>query len=138
MDCGPKEACRRALAAAAPIFNRLGEMNRTLADDLPQPISIGIGIHAGSVILGGLGYRERFLLTAIGDAVHVAARLQELTKEYGCRVVVSDIVGETAGVDLSSMPAQEIRVRGRAAPLTIRAIGDAERIAAPVRPAGER
>ncbi len=35
------------------------------------------------MILGELGYRERLLLTAIGDAVHVAARLQELTKECG-------------------------------------------------------
>ena len=90
MDCEPHEACRQALAAAGPIFHRLGEMNRTLADELPRPISIGIGIHAGTVILGELGYRDRFLLTAIGDAVHVAARLQELTKEYHCQAVVSD------------------------------------------------
>ncbi len=128
MDCEPREACRQALAAAGPIFHRLGEMNRMLADDLPQPISIGIGIHAGNVILGELGYRERFLLTAIGDAVHVAARLQELTKEYGCQAVVSDIVGETAGVALSGLPHHGIRVRGREAPLTIRVVSEVEQV----------
>ena len=64
MDCDPREACRRALAAAGPIFHRLAEMNRTLADDLPQPISIGLGLHAGTVILGELGYQQHFLLTA--------------------------------------------------------------------------
>ena len=119
MDCGPREACRRALAAAGPIYHRLAEMNRVLADELPRPISIGIGIHAGKVILGELGYRERFLLTAIGDAVHVAARLQELTKEYGCQALVSEIVGKTAGVALSGLSHHEVHVRGREAPLAV-------------------
>ncbi|HUK60552.1 MAG TPA: adenylate/guanylate cyclase domain-containing protein [Stellaceae bacterium] len=126
IECGPREACRQALAAAAPIHLRLGEMNRTLAVELQRPIDIGIGIHAGSVILGELGYRDRFVLTAIGDAVHVAARLQELTKEYGCKVVVSDIVGETAGVTLASLPCDDIRVRGREGIVPIRIVSDVE------------
>jgi adenylate cyclase len=128
MDCDPREACRQALAAAGPIQHRLGEMNRTLADDLPRPISIGIGIHAGNVILGELGYRDRFLLTAIGDAVHVAARLQDLTKDYGCRAVVSEVVAETAGIGLSGFAHHEIRVRGREAPLTVRVVADVEEL----------
>jgi adenylate cyclase len=128
MDCEPREACQRALAAAGPVCHRLAEMNRTLADDLPQPISIGIGIHAGNVILGELGYRERFLLTALGDAVHVAARLQELTKKYDCKAVVSEDVIEAAGVTLSGLPGREIRMRGRRATLAIRAISDVEQL----------
>ena len=128
MDCEPREACQRALAAASPIYHRLAELNRTLADDLPQPISIGIGIHAGNVILGELGYRERFLLTALGDPVHVAARFQELTKQYECQAVVSDSVIESAGVSLSSFPHHEVRVRGREALLTIRVVSDVEKL----------
>jgi len=128
IDCEPREACRQALPAAGPIYHRLGEMNRTLAHELPQPINIGIGIHAGNVILGELGYHERFLLTAIGDTVHVAARLQELTKEYGCQAVVSDIVSETAGVVLSGLPHHEVRVRGREAPLTVRVVSEVEQV----------
>jgi adenylate cyclase len=128
MDCEPREACRQSLSAAGPIFHRLAEMNRTLADELPRPLSIGIGIHAGTVILGELGYRERFLLTAIGDAVHVAARLQELTKEYKCQAVVSEIVGETAGVALTGLPYHETRVRGREAPLTVRVVKDVDQL----------
>jgi len=97
-------------------------MNRTLADELPEPIAIGVGLHAGSVILGELGYRDRFLLTAIGDSVHVAARLQELTKDYGCQLVVSDIVATTAGVEISRFPVREVSVRGRAEPLAVRIV----------------
>ncbi len=129
MKCGPREACRQALAAAGPVFHRLNEMNRMLVADLPQPITIGIGIHAGNVILGDVGYRERYLLTAIGDAVHVAARLQELTKEYGCQAVVSDIVGTTAGIPLSALPGHDIHVRGREALQTVRLVSDVEQLA---------
>ena len=128
MDCKPRDACRQALAAAGPVFRRLREMNQMLAADLPEPINIGIGIHAGNVILGELGYRERYLLTAIGDTVHVAARLQELTKEYACQAVVSDIVGEMAGVELSGLPTHEIHLRGREAPQTVRMIKEVERV----------
>lgn len=120
---GPREACSQALAAAQLIHSRLADMNRVLADELPEPIAIGVGLHAGSVILGELGYRDRFLLTAIGDSVHVAARLQELTKDHGCQLVVSDIVAVTAGVEMSGFPVREVNVRGRAESLTVRIVG---------------
>src|SRR5215469_9888210 len=120
---GEREACSQALGAAQLIHSRLADMNRTMADELPEPIAIGVGLHAGSVILGELGYRDRFLLTAIGDSVHVAARLQELTKDYGCQLVVSDIVAATAGVEMSGFPVHEVTVRGRGEPLAVRIVG---------------
>jgi adenylate cyclase len=122
IHAGPREACSQALVAAQLIHSRLADMNRTLADELPEPIAIGVGLHAGNVILGELGYRDRFLLTAIGDPVHVAARLQELTKDYGCQLVVSDIVAATAGVEMSGFPVREVNVRGRAEPLAVRIV----------------
>jgi adenylate cyclase len=128
MNCDPQRACRQALSATEPVLHRLREMNRILADELPRPINIGIGIHAGTVILGELGYRDHFLLTAIGDAVHVAARLQDLTKEYNCQAVVSDVVGETAGIALSGIQSREISLRGREARLTIRLVSNVEQL----------
>ena len=122
IQAGPREACSQALVAAQLIHSRLADMNRTLADELPEPIAIGVGLHAGNVILGELGYRDRFVLTAIGDSVHVAARLQELTKDYGCQLVVSDIVATTAGVEMSRFPVREVSVRGRAEPLAVRIV----------------
>ena len=123
IHAGPREACSQALVAAQLIHRRLADMNRTLADELPEPITIGVGLHAGNVILGELGYRDRFLLTAIGDSVHVAARLQELTKDYGCQLVVSDIVAATAGVEMSGFPVREVNVRGRGEPRAVRTVG---------------
>jgi len=48
--------------------------------------------------------------------------LQDLTKEYDCQLVVSDVVGTTAGVSLDVFPMREVQVRGLRAPLTIRVI----------------
>jgi adenylate cyclase len=130
MHVGPGEACSQALVAAQLVHSRLTEMNRTLADELGEPIVIGVGLHAGSVVLGELGYRDRFLLTAIGDSVHVAARLQELTKEYHCELVVSDIVSATAGVEMSKFPVREVTVRGRVEPLAVRIVGNMNELTA--------
>jgi len=133
-ETGAQEACRQALEAARLIEWHLAEMNRTLANELQQPIGFGIGVHAGDVIIGTMGYREHAQNTAIGEAVHTASRLQDLTKEYACQLVVSDIVGATAGIPLDDFPSHEIQVRGFSAPLTIRVVGNAAALPAYERP----
>ena len=123
------EACRRALEGARLIDWHLAEMNRALANELQQPIVFGIGIHAGEVIIGTMGYREHAQMTAIGEAVHVASRLQDLTKEYRCQLVVSEVVGNTAGVSLAAFPRHDVHVRGLSAPIAIHAIDSAGMLA---------
>jgi adenylate cyclase len=117
------------LEAARLIDWHLAEMNRALANELQQPIGFGIGIHAGEVIIGTMGYREHAQTTAIGEAVHIASRLQDLTKEYGCQLVVSEAVGTIAGVPLGDFPRHDIQVRGLSAPLAIRVIDSAATLA---------
>jgi adenylate cyclase len=124
-----EQACRQPLEAARLIDWHLAEMNRSLANELPQPITVGIGIHAGDVIVGTMGYREHAQTTAIGEAVHVASRLQDLTKEYNCHLAVSDVVGTAAGMPLDDFPRHDIQVRGLSAPLSIRTIDSAAMLA---------
>ena len=128
LEVPPEQGCRQALAAAHAIAVKLDELNQLLKDDLPVPLRIGIGIHAGTAIVGEMGYRETSTITAVGDPVHVAARLQELTKTYKCQLVVSDAVGEQAGIDLGRFERHEIQVRGRQEPLSIRIIADASEL----------
>ena len=85
VDTGPEEGCRQAVRAAAAMVARVHELSRTLADDLATPLRLGIGIHAGPTVVGQMGYATTTYLTAVGDTVHVAARLEALTKEYGVR-----------------------------------------------------
>jgi adenylate cyclase len=125
MERGPADGCRRALAAARAMAAALDTLNQTLADELPEPLRIGIGIHVGPAIVGEMGYGRAKSVTAIGDAVNTASRLEGLCKSLGAQLVVSDAVAQHAGIDLSAFQARETEVRGKRAAVTIRVIATA-------------
>ena len=122
VESGAEEGCRGALAAARLMSQRMVELNTSLRGEIDQPLRIGIGIHAGPVIVGEMGYGGASSITAIGDAVNTASRLEELTKEYGCELVVSEAVVARAGVDLSAFPGHEIEIRGKREKLAVRTL----------------
>jgi len=123
-------ACRQALKASALIAKNIDELNQFLSHDLREPIGFGIGIHGGEVIVGDIGYRDHMVFTALGDAVNVAARLQDMTKTLSCQAIVSDEVHITAGLDADDLPKQEVVIRGRAEPMAVRVIADARALSA--------
>jgi adenylate cyclase len=122
-------ACRAALDAARLMSERLDELNRSLAHELDAPLRIGIGIHAGPVIVGEMGYGRATSLTAVGDAVNAASRLEALCKTYGCELVVSEEVTARAGIALAGFPRREIELRGRRAPLAVVTVRHAAQLA---------
>jgi adenylate cyclase len=128
LESGPVQGCREALAGAVEMARALGQLSRTLRHDLQNPLRIGIGIHAGQVIVGEMGYGRARYLTAIGDVVNTASRLEALNKDYASQLVVSGEVASRAGLDLSSFPSYEIEIRGRVRPLSIRVIPDARQL----------
>jgi adenylate cyclase len=131
LNTNPQTACRQALQSAALIATNIDELNRFLSHDLLEPIRFGIGIHGGEVIIGDIGYRDHQVFTALGDAVNVAARLQDMTKDLECEVILSEEVYKTAGLPVSLMPAQELPIRGRAVPLTVRLVAYAGMLSSP-------
>jgi adenylate cyclase len=130
LAAGPQTACRQALRAAAMISANVDELNQILSHDLHEPIRFGIGIHGGEVIIGDIGYRNHMVFTALGDAVNVAARLQDMTKSLGCEAIVSDEVRITAGLAEGALPEQEVAIRGRSEPMTIHAVASARTLSA--------
>jgi adenylate cyclase len=130
LSTDPQTACRQALKAAATIAANVDELNLFLKHDLREPIQFGIGIHAGEVIIGDIGYREHMVFTALGDAVNVAARLQDMTKSLACEAVISEEVRVSAGLAADGLPEQEVAIRGRAEPMIIRAVKSAKTLSA--------
>jgi adenylate cyclase len=125
LDGDGEHAARTALAAAGRMSRALADLNVELAGDLREPLRMGIGIHLGTAIVGEMGWNRAVSLTAVGDTVNVASRLEGLTKEHGVQLVVSDMVLARASVSLDGAETREIDIRGRAGTLGVRLVADA-------------
>lgn len=120
----PAKGANEALRAAMAMSEALAELNGRLESDLDQPLRMGLGIHTGPVVLGNMGYGASRGLTAIGDTVNTASRLEAETKAQGCLLCVSQQTLDAAGTTLSENMRHTIAVRGRQAEMTIYAVGD--------------
>lgn len=125
LETEPEAACQSALAAAAEIARSVDALTRELAGEIEAPLRVGIGIHAGPAVVGQMGYGVAGYLTAVGDTVHVASRLQDLTKEFDCQLVLSQPVAERARLDLQGLPRHTLTVRNRAEPVVVYVVKDA-------------
>jgi adenylate cyclase len=119
VDAGPGAGARQALAASRDLVRALAELSRELAHELPAPFRIGIGIHVGPAVVGRMGYGAGVYLTAVGDTVNLASRLEQLTKEYDCELVISEDAVRRAGLDANDLPRHELAVRNRSGRLAI-------------------
>jgi adenylate cyclase len=118
----PEVACRQALDAARRMAAALDDLNEAMSGDIDQPLRIGIGLHSGPTIVGEMGYERATHLTAIGDTVNIASRLEQLTKEFAAELVVSQELLDRAGVDLGAYESHDVEIRGRQGRLTVRAV----------------
>jgi adenylate cyclase len=121
-------ACRDALTAARLMSLGLADLNAALRGELAEPLRIGIGIHAGPAIVGEMGYGAAAALTAIGDAVNTASRLEALTKSYQCELIVSDEVIARAGLDRGLFDWQDTELRGKQERLAIAILASAQNL----------
>jgi adenylate cyclase len=131
LETGPEQGCRQALIAAGEMVRSVAVLSEALAADLAEPLRIGIGIHTGPAVVGRMGYADAIYLTAVGDTVHVASRLEALTKEYDCELVVSEAVARRAGVPTVGLPRHELTLRNRAEPLAVLVAQSAVALAPP-------
>jgi adenylate cyclase len=118
----PKSGPAEAVRGAQQMLERLDQLNYRLRGDLREPLRIGIGIHFSEAIVGAMGPPRSQVITAIGDAVNTCARLESLTKEYGCSVVISRQAAETAGLRLDGKELHEAPVKGRREPVQFYAL----------------
>ncbi len=102
-----------ALRGAREMLARVAQLNSRMRGDLPQPIRIGIGIHFSEAIVGAMGPPGSQIITAIGDTVNACKRLESLTKEYDCAVVVSRRAADMAGLDIKGRKLHQALVAGR-------------------------
>ncbi|HSV56147.1 MAG TPA: adenylate/guanylate cyclase domain-containing protein, partial [Magnetospirillaceae bacterium] len=86
------EDAEAAVRCAIDMQRRLSAFNAEQAGHWREPVSVGIGIHSGRLMLGTIGEDERMDVTVISDAVNLSSRLEGLTKEYEIGIAVSEPV----------------------------------------------
>lgn len=110
------QAAAAALRCALGLPARLAALNAARAASGAPPLAVSIGMASGVVIAGTIGAADRFEYTVIGDAVNVAARLQEAAKQRGHGLLVTavtlDLAAE-AGFDHPMEALEPAVVRGR-------------------------
>jgi adenylate cyclase len=106
------------------MFERLDSLNERLVGELETPLAIGIGIHTGQAIVGRMGPPKTPIISAVGDSVNTAARLERMTRELGVPLVVSAETLRAAGLHTSATITQ-VSLRGRAATMLVSALDEA-------------
>lgn len=114
-----------AVQSALDMRRRLAEFNRDRLTESQPQIHIGIGISSGEVVSGNIGSQKRMDYTVIGDGVNVSSRLESITKEYGCDIVLSEYTYELCRDHIHVRELDRIRVKGKNKPISIyELIGD--------------
>jgi adenylate cyclase len=121
LDESDDYGARAALRCASRMLERLDNLNHQLSAELAEPLDMGIGIHTGDAIIGRMGPPKTPVLTALGDAVNTAARLESATKEVEAAVMVSHDTLAAAGLS-GEVSLREVVLRGRSAALPVAAL----------------
>ncbi|MBP0003971.1 MAG: GAF domain-containing protein [Cyanobacteria bacterium SBC] len=102
-----------AVRSALDMRRRLAEFNQHRIIDNQPKIRIGIGLSSGEVVSGNIGSQKRMDYTVIGDGVNLSARLESLTKEYGCDIILSEYTYDLCADLICVRELDKIRVKGK-------------------------
>ena len=96
--------CVKACNAIAQIFVALNEINQEFEETMGVKMKIRVGVDHGDVLAGNVGCENRLNYTLVGSTVNLAARLEQLNKEFRSSVLVTDRVRYLSSVNTEEGP----------------------------------
>jgi len=136
MEASVKDGAVNAIKAARAMGGVLDGLNQSLREELPAPLQIGIGMNTGPVVLGRIGAGHRTdaaaRITALGETVNTASRLEGLTKTLDVQVIVSEAtirMSELTPGDKAER--REVDVRGLSHPVPVYSVRRATDLPSP-------
>jgi len=94
---GEPDAALRAVRAGSRVVAASGELSPWFEAQFHRPFRVGVGVHVGDVVVGVVGAGERRRVTAIGDTVNVAARVEAANRAAGTSFLVTEAALAAAG-----------------------------------------
>ncbi len=123
MDKAGRDGAVEALQATRAMGGVLEALNQSLHEELRGRLEMGIGLHCGSAILGRIGAAGKSsaagAVTALGDTVNTASRLEGACKEFNVQAIISKAVLDKAGADGGALETRRLEIRGRAQPIEV-------------------
>ncbi len=114
---------RQAMRAALEVSSEAVRFRSWMAERFPDrdlPVfDIGVGVHSGPAVSGNVGVEEHMEYAVIGDTVNTAARIEGLTRDMGCRVLVSEEAVKRGGALVKTGRRAELAVKGREQPVVV-------------------
>jgi len=109
-----------AVEAAIDMQKKMIEYNYHRSKMEYRPISMGIGIHTGTLMLGVVGVSDRMEGTVISDSVNLASRLQAIAKQFNCPLIISEhtFMALTDPGKYKYRFIGKVRVKGKDAPIS--------------------
>lgn len=123
MDKGAQAGAMEALQATRAMGGVLDALNQSLHEELRGRLEMGIGLHSGMAILGRIGAAGKSNaaqgVTALGDTVNTASRLEGACKELNMQAIISMAVLAKAGARGVALETRSLELRGRAQPIDV-------------------
>ncbi len=107
---------RNALAAAEAIWRSLDRLGADFAEELSGGLRFGIGVHTGLSVVGTVGLPGERSVQFLGDTGNVAAKLEGLTKETKCTMIVSAATVAAAGISIPDWRRADLAIPGKVDP----------------------
>ena len=102
-----------AVKASLEMRRRLIELNKSFEKQGFNPLQHGIGIHTGAVLAGNIGSKDRISYALVGDTVNLASRIQGLTREFSCDVILSQTTNSLLTGNFIAEQLSAVNVKGK-------------------------
>jgi adenylate cyclase len=117
---------RSAIQSATDMLKVVRSLNSEFGPAIPMPLRVGIGVHTGKAVIARVGDAERgYMMTALGETVSIAGRLESATKELLADCIVSEAALAASGLALPGAMPREVHMRGHDKPIKVHALNEA-------------
>ncbi|MEE3715546.1 adenylate/guanylate cyclase domain-containing protein [Tumidithrix elongata RA019] len=115
----PELAAEMAVRAGLEMLEAMASLNTHIDVLASHPLKIGIGINFGWVVLGEVGASSNKVMTAIGDTVNLASRIESANKKAGTELLVSESVYNLVKENAIACSSHQVEIAGKSGKYTL-------------------